>query len=208
MDPFVPSSLARISVDVHFPAACSGERLTHTGAALFAGHKTQTDSRWRLPSHRRLRLLLLLRVLRSTSHETGTSTDDESAGPKQARHSHVPSITTTHHRTTSLEPQANHADRLAAPALGEGRPPAAHVQGDDRIPLREGKYDPVDAHTPTHPLTTPHPLAHPLQHHAGYVTKLNGMVPGTEWEGKELDDIMLKAPAGGLFNNAAQSTYE
>lgn len=55
-------------------------------------------------------------------------------------------------------------------------------------------------------LITPHPPSHPLQHHAGYVTKLNGMVPGTEWEGKELDDIMLKAPAGGLFNNAAQST--
>lgn len=37
------------------------------------------------------------------------------------------------------------------------------------------------------------------------MTKLNGMVTGTEWEGKSLDDIMLKAPAGGLFNNAAQS---
>lgn len=42
------------------------------------------------------------------------------------------------------------------------------------------------------------------KHHAGYVTKLNGMVPGTEWEGKDLDEIMLKAPLGGLFNNAAQ----
>ncbi len=43
------------------------------------------------------------------------------------------------------------------------------------------------------------------QHHAGYVTKLNGMIPGTEWEAQGLDDIMLKAPVGGLFNNAAQS---
>lgn len=42
------------------------------------------------------------------------------------------------------------------------------------------------------------------KHHAAYVTKLNGLIKGTEYEGKSVEEIMLAAPAGGLFNNAAQ----
>ncbi len=42
------------------------------------------------------------------------------------------------------------------------------------------------------------------KHHAAYVTNLNNLVPGTEFENKSLDDIVKTAPAGGLFNNAAQ----
>lgn len=41
------------------------------------------------------------------------------------------------------------------------------------------------------------------KHHAGYVKKLNGMVPGTEFENMSLEDIIMKAD-GGVFNNAAQ----
>lgn len=45
---------------------------------------------------------------------------------------------------------------------------------------------------------------HHGKHHNTYVTKLNGLVPGTEYEGKSLEEIILSAPAGGVFNNAAQ----
>jgi len=41
------------------------------------------------------------------------------------------------------------------------------------------------------------------KHHQAYVTNLNNMVPGTDFEGKSLEDIMLHAD-GGIFNNAAQ----
>ncbi len=41
------------------------------------------------------------------------------------------------------------------------------------------------------------------KHHNTYVEKLNGMVPGTEFEGKSLEDI-IKTSSGGVFNNAAQ----
>jgi Fe-Mn family superoxide dismutase len=42
------------------------------------------------------------------------------------------------------------------------------------------------------------------KHHQAYVTNLNNLVPGTEFEGLSLDQIIKKAPAGGVFNNAAQ----
>ena len=41
------------------------------------------------------------------------------------------------------------------------------------------------------------------KHHNTYVEKLNGMIPGTEFEGKSLEDI-IKTSKGGVFNNAAQ----
>jgi superoxide dismutase, Fe-Mn family len=41
------------------------------------------------------------------------------------------------------------------------------------------------------------------KHHKTYVDKLNGMIPGTEFEGKSLEDI-VKTSSGGVFNNAAQ----
>lgn len=41
------------------------------------------------------------------------------------------------------------------------------------------------------------------KHHQTYVTKLNGMVPGTEFEGKSLEEV-IKSASGGVFNNAAQ----
>ncbi|GAB1263512.1 superoxide dismutase [Fe] [Aurantivibrio infirmus] len=41
------------------------------------------------------------------------------------------------------------------------------------------------------------------KHHKTYVDKLNGMLPGTDLEGKSLEDI-VKASSGGVFNNAAQ----
>ena len=42
------------------------------------------------------------------------------------------------------------------------------------------------------------------KHHAAYVTKLNGLIPGTEFEKASLEEIVKNAPAGGVFNNAAQ----
>jgi Fe-Mn family superoxide dismutase len=41
------------------------------------------------------------------------------------------------------------------------------------------------------------------KHHATYVTKLNGLVEGTDMESKSLEEI-IKASEGGVFNNAAQ----
>ena len=41
------------------------------------------------------------------------------------------------------------------------------------------------------------------KHHKGYVDKLNAAIPGTEFEGKSLEEI-VKSASGGVFNNAAQ----
>ncbi len=41
------------------------------------------------------------------------------------------------------------------------------------------------------------------RHHAGYVTNLNRLTSGTQWEGAELDKVVLGAE-GPIFNNAAQ----
>jgi Superoxide dismutase len=45
---------------------------------------------------------------------------------------------------------------------------------------------------------------HHGKHHQAYVTNLNNLIPGTEFENLSLEDIVKKAPAGGVFNNAAQ----
>ena len=45
---------------------------------------------------------------------------------------------------------------------------------------------------------------HHGKHHNTYVVKLNGLLPGSEFEGKKLEEIIMSAPAGGVFNNAAQ----
>ncbi|GAB3475138.1 superoxide dismutase [Marinomonas epiphytica] len=45
---------------------------------------------------------------------------------------------------------------------------------------------------------------HHGKHHNTYVVKLNGLVPGTEFENKSLEEIIATAPAGPVFNNAAQ----
>lgn len=41
------------------------------------------------------------------------------------------------------------------------------------------------------------------KHHKTYVDKLNGLVPGTEFEGKSLEEV-VKTSTGGIFNNSAQ----
>ena len=41
------------------------------------------------------------------------------------------------------------------------------------------------------------------KHHQAYVTNLNKLIVGTEFENMELNDIILKS-GGGIFNNAAQ----
>ena len=45
---------------------------------------------------------------------------------------------------------------------------------------------------------------HHDKHHAGYVNNTNALSKDTEFEGKELEYIILNAK-GGLFNNAAQA---
>lgn len=42
------------------------------------------------------------------------------------------------------------------------------------------------------------------KHHQAYVTNLNNLIPGTEWEGQSLEQIIRHAPPGPIFNNAAQ----
>lgn len=42
------------------------------------------------------------------------------------------------------------------------------------------------------------------KHHKTYVDNLNNLIPGTEFENMTLEDIIETAPAGPLFNNAAQ----
>jgi len=54
----------------------------------------------------------------------------------------------------------------------------------------------------------PHISAETLEYHYGkhhqtYVTNLNNLVPGTEFENASLEEIIMKAD-GGIFNNAAQ----
>ena len=44
---------------------------------------------------------------------------------------------------------------------------------------------------------------HHGKHHNAYVVNLNNLVPGTEFEGKSLEEI-IKTSTGGVFNNAAQ----
>ena len=41
------------------------------------------------------------------------------------------------------------------------------------------------------------------KHHQAYVTNLNNLIPGTEFENSSLEEIVMKA-SGGIFNNAAQ----
>jgi len=56
----------------------------------------------------------------------------------------------------------------------------------------------------------PHISAETLQyhhgkHHQAYVNNLNGLIGGTEFENASLEDIVKKAPEGGILNNAAQT---
>ncbi|TVO69104.1 superoxide dismutase [Denitromonas ohlonensis] len=55
----------------------------------------------------------------------------------------------------------------------------------------------------------PHVSAETLEfhygkHHQAYATNLNNLIKGTEYDSLDLEAIIKKAPAGGLFNNAAQ----
>jgi Fe-Mn family superoxide dismutase len=45
---------------------------------------------------------------------------------------------------------------------------------------------------------------HYSKHHQAYVTNLNNLIKGTEYENLDLEAIVKKAPAGGIYNNAAQ----
>ena len=45
---------------------------------------------------------------------------------------------------------------------------------------------------------------HYSKHHQAYVTNLNNLTKGTEYENLDLEAIVKKAPAGGVYNNAAQ----
>jgi Fe-Mn family superoxide dismutase len=45
---------------------------------------------------------------------------------------------------------------------------------------------------------------HYAKHHQTYVTNLNNLIKGTEFEALDLVSIIKKAPAGGIYNNAAQ----
>ncbi|MBL8395153.1 MAG: superoxide dismutase [Fe] [Candidatus Accumulibacter sp.] len=42
------------------------------------------------------------------------------------------------------------------------------------------------------------------KHHQAYVTNLNNLIKGTDYESLDLEAIIRKAPAGGIYNNSAQ----
>jgi Fe-Mn family superoxide dismutase len=42
------------------------------------------------------------------------------------------------------------------------------------------------------------------KHHQAYVTNLNNLIKGSAFENMPLEQIVKEAPAGGIFNNAAQ----
>ena len=42
------------------------------------------------------------------------------------------------------------------------------------------------------------------KHHQAYVNNINNLVKDTEFATSSLEEIIVKAPAGGIFNNAAQ----
>lgn len=44
---------------------------------------------------------------------------------------------------------------------------------------------------------------HHGKHHQTYITNLNNLIPGTEFENASLEDIVRKS-SGGIFNNSAQ----
>lgn len=43
------------------------------------------------------------------------------------------------------------------------------------------------------------------KHHQAYVTNLNSLIKGTGYETLDLENIVKKAPPGGVYNNAAQA---
>ena len=45
---------------------------------------------------------------------------------------------------------------------------------------------------------------HYSKHHNAYVVNLNNLIKGTEYENLDLEAIVKNAPAGGIYNNAAQ----
>lgn len=62
-------------------------------------------------------------------------------------------------------------------------------------------YEPTDLQ----PVISDQTLAfHHGKHHQTYVDNLNKLVVGTEYENLDLEAIVKKAPAGPIFNNAAQ----
>jgi len=46
---------------------------------------------------------------------------------------------------------------------------------------------------------------HHGKHHQTYVNNLNGLIEGTQYANSSLEEIILAAEPGGLFNNAAQN---
>ena len=43
------------------------------------------------------------------------------------------------------------------------------------------------------------------KHHAAYINNLNGLIAGTEFEDMSVEEIIARAEAGPMFNNAAQA---
>lgn len=67
------------------------------------------------------------------------------------------------------------------------------------LPALPYAYDALEPHISKETLEFHHD-----KHHNAYVTKLNGLVEGTDNASKSLEDI-IKSASGGLFNQAAQT---
>ena len=69
---------------------------------------------------------------------------------------------------------------------------------EHRLPALPYPMDALEPHISAETLEYHHG-----KHHASYVKKLNGLIPGTEFASASLEDIIRNA-SGGIFNNGAQ----
>jgi Fe-Mn family superoxide dismutase len=72
------------------------------------------------------------------------------------------------------------------------------IMTEHRLPALPYPMDALEPHISAETLEYHHG-----KHHASYVKKLNGLIPGTEFASASLEDIIRNA-SGGIFNNGAQ----
>ena len=68
-----------------------------------------------------------------------------------------------------------------------------------KLPPLPYAYEALEPHISTETLRYHH-----SKHHLGYVEKLNKLIENTEFDKVPLEEIIMRAPPGPIFNNAAQ----
>ena len=93
---------------------------------------------------------------------------------------------------------------IMGPATVPCKPPV-HSPAGEEAPMEHKLPDLPYAHDALAPHISRETLEfHHDKHHAAYVTNLNNLIKGTPHAEQPLEDIVRTAPAGGIFNNAAQ----